>query len=121
MQVLQIFAALANHAQILIFEIANLSQIYSLYVMVNLLNSIHRLRHTHSFSNEHFTNSTTFRERKEELTIYSTCESRMKVDPDLKFLGVTENISSMPPVLGEPSPTLILILHIWVCTFLGSN
>lgn len=27
----------------------------------------------------------------------------------------------MPPVLGEPSPTLILILHILVSTFLGSN
>ncbi len=49
------------------------------------------------------------------------CESRMKVDPDLAFLGVTENISSMPPLFCDPSPTLIFILHIPYFTFIGSS
>jgi hypothetical protein len=89
--------------------------------MVSLVSSMHRLKQTQSFKKEHLTNSTTFKERNEALTISSTCESRMKVDPDLKVLGVIEKTSSKPPVLGEPSPTLILILHLLNSTFHGSN
>lgn len=79
--------------------------------MVSLVNSMHRLRHTQSFSREHFISSTTFSDRNDEFTISSKCESRMNVDPALKFLGITENTSSMPPVFGEPYPIFILILH----------
>jgi len=75
--------------------------------------------HTNYFTKEHFTNSIILSDRKDELTISAICESSMKVDPDRIFLGVTENISSMPPVFVEPYPTFILILNSNLGTYLG--
>ena len=45
----------------------------------------------------------------------------MKVDPDLALLGVTENTSSIPPVLCDPSPTFIFILRLKWRTSPGSS
>jgi len=43
----------------------------------------------------------------------------VKVDTDRVFLGVPENISSMPPVCVEPYPGLILILNNNLGLYLG--
>ena len=87
--------------------------------MVSLVSYKHRLKHTKSLISPHFTSSIDFRERKEVLTTCIRCESNIKVDPDLACLGVTENSSSMPPVLGHPVPALNLILSHFEFTFSG--
>lgn len=82
---------------------------YSLKEMTSRVSSRHRLKQTKSRMKPHFTSSITLRERKEVLTTWARWESMMKVDPAWGFLGVTEKISSMPPVIGPPAPALILI------------
>lgn len=87
--------------------------------MTSLTSSVQRLRQRKSLISPHLTSSMVLSERKEVVVIWARWESKMKVEPDLLCLGVTENNSSMAPVWGEPAPALSLILAYFKLTFSG--